>query len=168
MSVIIGIDPHKATHTAVAIDCDEQPIATLQVVAGRCQTERLLAWAASFGFERTWAIESAGGLGKLLAQQLVGAGRARRGCSADVVGTGAVAGLDQGRQDRQQSCAVDCHRRAAALRVAHGPRRGSHRGDPLVDRPLRRPGVVADPGHVPAPCRVARAHRRRRTEAFVG
>ena len=74
MSVIIGIDPHKATHTAVAIDRDEQPIATLQVVADRCQTERLLAWAASFGFDRTWAIESAGGLGKLLAQQLVGAG----------------------------------------------------------------------------------------------
>ena len=74
MSVIIGIDPHKATHTAVAIDRDEQPIATLQVVADRCQTERLLAWAASFGFERTWAIESANGLGKLLAQQLLGAG----------------------------------------------------------------------------------------------
>jgi transposase len=74
MSVIIGIDPHKATHTAVAIDRDEQPIARLQVVADRCQTERLLAWAASFGFERTWAIESANGLGKLLAQQLLGAG----------------------------------------------------------------------------------------------
>jgi transposase len=74
MSVIIGIDPHKATHTAVAIDRDEQPIATLQVVADRCQTERLLAWAAPLGCERTWAIESAGGLGKLLAQQLLGAG----------------------------------------------------------------------------------------------
>jgi transposase len=74
MSVIIGIDPHKATHTAVAIDRDEQSIAKLQVVADRCQTERLLAWAAPFGFERTWAIESASGLGKLLAQQLVGAG----------------------------------------------------------------------------------------------
>jgi hypothetical protein len=74
MSVIIGIDPHKATHTAVAIDRDEQPIAKLVVVADRCQTERLLAWAASFGFDRTWAIESASGLGKLLAQQLVGAG----------------------------------------------------------------------------------------------
>jgi transposase len=71
MSVIIGVDPHKATHTAVVIDRDEQPIATLEVVADRCQTERLLAWAASFGFERTWAIESANGLGKLLAQQLV-------------------------------------------------------------------------------------------------
>jgi transposase len=74
MSVFIGIDPHKATHAAVAIDCDEQPVATLQVVAERCQTERLLAWAVSLGCERTWAIESAGGLGKLLAQQLVGAG----------------------------------------------------------------------------------------------
>jgi transposase len=74
MSVIIGIDPHKATHMAVAIDRDEQPIARLEVVADRCQTERLLAWAASFGCDRTWAIESAGGLGKLLAQQLVGAG----------------------------------------------------------------------------------------------
>jgi len=30
MSVIIGIDRHKATRTAVAIDRDEQPIATLQ------------------------------------------------------------------------------------------------------------------------------------------
>jgi hypothetical protein len=43
-----------------------------------------------------------------------------------------------------------------------------HRRDPPVDRPLRRPGVVADPGHVPAACRAARAHRRRRTQAFVG
>jgi hypothetical protein len=51
MSVIIGIDPHKATHTAVAIDRDEQPIATFQVVADRCQTERLVAWAAAFGFD---------------------------------------------------------------------------------------------------------------------
>jgi Transposase len=59
----------------VAVDRDEQPIAKLQVVAHRCQTERLLAWAASFGLERTWAIESATGLGKLLApQQLLGAG----------------------------------------------------------------------------------------------
>jgi transposase len=73
MSVIIGIDPHKATHTAVAIDRDEQLIARLRVVADRCQTQRLLAWAAPFD-ERIWAIESAAGLGRLLAQELVGAG----------------------------------------------------------------------------------------------
>jgi transposase len=74
MSVMIGIDPHKATHTAVAIDRDEHAIARLKVVADRGQAQRLLAWAAPLGDERTWAIESAGGLGKLLAQQLVGAG----------------------------------------------------------------------------------------------
>ncbi len=31
MNVIIGIDPHKATHTAVAIGCDEAELATVTV-----------------------------------------------------------------------------------------------------------------------------------------
>ena len=74
MTVIIGIDPHKATHMAVAIDGDERAIARLEVRADRAQTQRLLAWAAPLGAERTWAIESADGLGKLLSQQLVAAG----------------------------------------------------------------------------------------------
>jgi hypothetical protein len=43
-------------------------------VANRAQTQRLLAWAEPFGMERTWAIESANGLGRLFAQQLLGAG----------------------------------------------------------------------------------------------
>jgi transposase len=73
MSVIIGIDPHKATHTAVAIGCDETELATITIRATRRQTERLLGWAEPFE-TRTWAIESAGGLGYLLAQQLVDAG----------------------------------------------------------------------------------------------
>ncbi len=38
MSITIGIDPHKASHTAVAIDGDEHPIARLTVTADRCQT----------------------------------------------------------------------------------------------------------------------------------
>jgi transposase len=74
MSMTIGIDPHKASHTAVAIDGDEHPVARLTVTADGCQTERLLAWAEPLGVERTWAIESATGLGRLLAQQLVAAG----------------------------------------------------------------------------------------------
>jgi transposase len=73
MTVIIGIDPHKATHTAVAIGCDETELATITVRATRRQTDRLLGWADPFE-KRTWAIESAGGLGYLLAQQLVDAG----------------------------------------------------------------------------------------------
>jgi transposase len=74
MTVIIGIDPHKSTHMAVAIDDNERAIARLDVRADRSQTQRLLAWAAPLGEGRTWAVESAAGLGKLLSQQLIAAG----------------------------------------------------------------------------------------------
>jgi transposase len=73
MTVTIGIDPHKATHTAVAIDGDESELASITIRATRRQTERLLGWAEPFE-QRIWAIASAGGLGYLLAQQLVDAG----------------------------------------------------------------------------------------------
>src|SRR5439155_15603005 len=73
MKVMIGVDPHKASHTAVAIDEHEGELAALTVRANRTQLEKLLAWAAPFE-KRTWAIESAGGLGYLLGQQLLDAG----------------------------------------------------------------------------------------------
>src|SRR5829696_5170647 len=47
--VLIGVDPHKASHTAVAIDDDERPIAQLRVAADRAQLQRLLAWAKALG-----------------------------------------------------------------------------------------------------------------------
>jgi transposase len=73
MSVIIGVDPHKATHTAVAIDRSEAELARARVRATRKQVPQLLRWAEPLG-KRTWAVESAGGLGYLLSQQLVAAG----------------------------------------------------------------------------------------------
>jgi transposase len=73
MVVMIGVDPHKGSHTAVVLDNDERPLGELRVRSASNQLERLLGWAAPFG-ERTWAIEGAGGLGYLLAQQLVAAG----------------------------------------------------------------------------------------------
>lgn len=72
--VLIGVDPHKATHTAVAVDASEQPIATVTVCSDRHQVPRLLRWAEPLGAERVWAVESANGLGHLLSQQLVAAG----------------------------------------------------------------------------------------------
>ena len=71
--VLIGIDPHKSSHTAVVVDGDEKELARLKVRADRRQLQRLLAFAQPYEF-RTWAIESAGGLGFLLAQQFVAAG----------------------------------------------------------------------------------------------
>jgi transposase len=73
MNVMIGIDPHKASHTAVAIGRDEDQIASVKVRATSRQVEQLLCWANAFD-KRTWAIESVGGMGYLLAQQLVARG----------------------------------------------------------------------------------------------
>ena len=73
MHVIIGVDPHKATHTAVAVGEREDELARVAVRASRVQTERLLGWAQAFP-SRTWAIVGADGMGYLLSQQLVAAG----------------------------------------------------------------------------------------------
>src|SRR6266478_1698070 len=71
--VMIGVDPHKGSHTAVVIGAAEELLGQLRVRACVAQAERLLAWAAAWP-QRTWAVEGAGGLGHLLAQQLVAAG----------------------------------------------------------------------------------------------
>ena len=73
MSVMIGIDPHKGSHTAVVIDSDEVEVDQIRVRASADQVARLQDWAAGYG-DRCWAVESARGLGYLLAQQLVAAG----------------------------------------------------------------------------------------------
>ena len=75
MVTTIGIDPHKATHTAVAIDDTERVLGELTVPADRSQTVRLMEWASQLdGDGRLWAIEAAGGLGYLLSQQLIARG----------------------------------------------------------------------------------------------
>ncbi len=70
---MIGLDPHKGSHTAHAVNQREERLGELRVRSGPKQLERLLVWAAQFP-ERTWAIENATGLGYLLAQQLIAAG----------------------------------------------------------------------------------------------
>jgi hypothetical protein len=70
---IIGIDPHKGSHTAVAIGADETVISTVRVPSSRRQVDRLLGFAAPWP-QRVWAVEGAAGVGRLLAQQLVARG----------------------------------------------------------------------------------------------
>lgn len=72
-TIMIGIDPHKASHTAVAIDQSEVVLGEFRVRASPGQVERLREWAVGFD-DREWAVESARGLGYLLSQQLVAAG----------------------------------------------------------------------------------------------
>jgi transposase len=72
-AVMIGVDPHKGSHTAVAIGTAEEVQGQLRVRACAEQAQQLLAWSEAWP-ERTWAVEGAGGLGHLLSQQLVAAG----------------------------------------------------------------------------------------------
>jgi hypothetical protein len=77
VAVMIGVDPHKGSHTAVVISAAEEPLGEIRVRASAGQAEKLVAWAAGWP-DRTWAVEGAAGLGRLLAQQLVAARGDRR------------------------------------------------------------------------------------------
>jgi transposase len=70
---MIGVDPHKGSHTAVVISPAEEPLGEIRVRASTAQAGKLAEWAAAWP-ERTWAVEGAAGLGRLLARQLVAAG----------------------------------------------------------------------------------------------
>ncbi len=75
MVTTIGIDPHEATRTAVAINGSETVLGELTIPADRYQTKTLLDWAQNLGGDgRIWAVEAAGGLGYLLSQQLIANG----------------------------------------------------------------------------------------------
>lgn len=72
-AVIIGVDPHKGSRTAVATGGSEKRLGRLRVPAAGDQAGTLLEQSASWP-DRTWAVEGAGGLGHLLDWQLVAAG----------------------------------------------------------------------------------------------
>ena len=69
--IVLGVDPHKKTHTAVAVDqATGQLMDELTINTGPDGYRRLLAWAEGHGPERLWAIEFgrhvAGGLERFL------------------------------------------------------------------------------------------------------
>jgi transposase len=73
MKVMIGVDPHEGSHTATMLDGSEHELKRIKVRAGQRQVVELLEWVEGVK-PRTWAVESAGGMGYLLSQQLVAAG----------------------------------------------------------------------------------------------
>jgi transposase len=56
--MVLGIDPHKKSHTAVAVEAASgEIVAELTVKADRRGRERLLAWARTLAPERRFAVE---------------------------------------------------------------------------------------------------------------
>ena len=61
--MIIGVDPHKRSHTATAVDAVRNAaVGSLQVDATLAGYWHLLRWARQFG-DRRWAVENPRGLG---------------------------------------------------------------------------------------------------------
>jgi transposase len=71
--ITIGIDPHKRSLTAAALDPHSRLLSQLRVPTTGQAAQQVLTWAAAWP-ERRWAVEGATGLGRGIAQLLVAAG----------------------------------------------------------------------------------------------
>jgi transposase len=127
MAVMIGIDPHKGSHTAVAVTAAEQPLGKVRVRACPAQAEQLVTWAAAWP-DRIWAVEGAPGLGRLLAQQLIAAGERVLDVQPKLAARVRLLQTENSGQGRPQRCPV---RRGGGLAFqgsASGNRRRSRHG----------------------------------------
>jgi hypothetical protein len=170
--ITIGIDPHKRSLTAVALDAHSQPLGSLRVAMTDRAVAQLLAWAVLWSARR-WAVEGATGLGHTVAQQLVGTGElvvdvpAKLAARARLLGAGSTCKTD--RTDAASVAAVALHhhrlRQVAVEDHTTALRLLSDRRDDLVaerTRTLSRLHVLLrdlQPGG--ADCQV-RVRRRRR------
>lgn len=73
--IVVGIDPHKQTHTAVAIDAATgRALGELTVKARTPGFERLVEWARGLDDERTFAVEDGRHVSGHLERHLIGRG----------------------------------------------------------------------------------------------
>lgn len=72
--MLIGLDPHKSTHTATAVDPDtNRDVASLRIDVTLADYDRMLAWAGQWP-KRRWAVENADGMGRHVTSWLVARG----------------------------------------------------------------------------------------------
>src|SRR6476619_5080352 len=98
--IVIGLDVHKHSVTAVAIDEAGRPLDDRVVIVG---SDELLGWAAAFSDERLWAVEDCRQLTRWLERQLLAVGeeRVRVSPKLDRAGTAGRQGAWQVRPDRR-------------------------------------------------------------------
>lgn len=73
-SIIIGIDTHKATHVAVAIDTQGARLAALSIPANTKGYSELERWSRSLGNVLAFGIEGTGSYGAGLSRSLLSQG----------------------------------------------------------------------------------------------
>jgi transposase len=112
--ITIGIDPHKASVTAAALDGHDTVLAELRLPTTADTAAQLRAFAAPWPVRR-WAVEGATGLGHTVAQQLLATGEtvldvpAKLTARARVLGTGNARKTDAA--DAASAATVAIHNR---------------------------------------------------------
>jgi transposase len=119
--IVIGVDVHKRSLTAVAVDEVGRTLAEQTTAGG----DELLAWSASLSSERLWALEDCRQLTRALERQLLAAGESLVRVPPKLMAPQRRAGRVRGKSDPIDALAVA----RAALR------------EPRLDRP--RPGEQA-------------------------
>ena len=71
--ITIGIDPHKSSLTAVAVDSSGEPVNTTRMAVTATTVRQLQQWAVRWP-QRRWAVKGTEGLGRGVAQGLTAAG----------------------------------------------------------------------------------------------
>nr|WP_319944122.1 IS110 family transposase [Nocardia aurantia] len=113
--MVIGVDPHKSTHTAAALDAGTHKVLeTIRIDATVPEYRRLLLWAKRFP-ERGWAVENAWGLGRHLAQWLIAHGEK----VTDVPSTATARVRELSRGGRRKNDNIDAAA-AASVAALHG------------------------------------------------
>ena len=104
--ITIGIDPHKRSLTAAALDSNSKLLGQLRVPTTAQAARQLLAWAAVWP-ERCWAVEGATGLGRPIAQLLVAAGEQVLDGPAKLAARARLLGTSSARKtDLADACSV--------------------------------------------------------------
>jgi transposase len=111
MPVMIGVDPHKASHTAAALDAHGQLLGQQRIPASLDGYQALRRWAGRWP-QRCWAVEGAHGIGRALAQRLVRDGEQVLDVPAKLAARVRVLSVGHGRKsdpDDAVSVAVAAH-----------------------------------------------------------
>jgi transposase len=103
--IVIGIDSHKSTHTAVAADANGRALAERTVPATGAGHLELARWAARFT-ERRWAIEDCRHLSRRLSHDLLRAGEAVVPVSPKLMATARRSARTPGKSDPIDALAV--------------------------------------------------------------
>ncbi|MGC4991955.1 IS110 family transposase [Nocardia salmonicida] len=163
--IILGVDPHKSSHTAAAVEArDTTTLDTITISSAASEYRRLLHWSQRWN-ERYWAIENADGLGHNLTQWLISHGE--RVVDIPPTATQRSAHSPEAdaakRSDRRSCCRL---RRSDQGREPARCRRGPHRCPGVARRAAPHPQPAPHPTSQPAPRSAAGTDPRRR-ETFI-